>query len=111
MNRSIARQVLLAMLTVTALVALCFLQTQGYAQGMTGYIVIFPSVGLAPGQTLRLTLFNPDGAPVGAQAQIHHSGGILVGLGDGSVRAGAFHSFDFNRGDIPLAGEAGTSAD
>jgi hypothetical protein len=108
MKRYIARQVVIARLAALALIALCFLQVPVRAQGVTGYIVLFPSVGLAPGQTLRLTLFNPGGAPVRAQAQIHHSGGVLVGLGDGSVRANAFHSFDFNRGDIPLAGEAGT---
>ncbi len=95
-------------LAVLALSALCFLQVLVRAQGMTGVIIIFPSVGLAPDQRLRLTLFNRAGDPLRAQAQIHHSGGILVGLGDGSVRAGAFHSFDFNRSDIPLAGEDGT---
>ena len=108
MKRCIARQVLIVRLVVFALGALCFPQTQVNAQGMTGYIVLFPSVGLAPGESLRLTLFKPDGVPVRAQAQIHHTGGILVGMADGSVRAGGFESFDFKRSDIPLPGEAGT---
>jgi hypothetical protein len=108
MKRHIARYVLIARLAALALSALCFLQDSVRAQGMTGYIVIFPSVGLAPGQSLRFTLFNPNGEPVRAQAQIHHAGGMLVGLADGSVRAGAFHSFDFKRSDIPLTGEVGT---
>jgi hypothetical protein len=64
---------------------------------------------LAPDQSLRLTLFNPDGAPVRARARIHHSGGLLVALGDASVPAGAFHSFEFKRSDIALPGESGTS--
>jgi len=108
MKRHIARHVLIAKLAALALSALCFLQAPVRAQGMTGYIVIFPSVGLAPGQSVRFTIFNPNGEPVRAQAQIHHSGGIQVGLADGSVRAGAFHSFDFKRSDIPQAGEGGT---
>jgi hypothetical protein len=97
-----------ARLAGLALGALCIMQTSVRAQGMAGYVVILPSVGLAPDQSLRLTLFNRDGAPVRAQARIHHSGGILVGLGDGSVRAGAFHSFVFKRSDIALSGESGT---
>jgi hypothetical protein len=105
MRRYIARNVLIARLAVMALVALCFPQPQVRAQGMTGVIVIFPSVGLAPGQSLRLTLFNPDGEPVRAQAGLHNANGNLILLADGSVRGGAFHSFDFSRRDIPLAGE------
>lgn len=110
MKRCIARQFLIARLAVSVLVAVSLMQTQVQSQGMTGnsYLVIFPSVGLAPGENLRLTLFKPDGVPVRAQAQIHHTGGILVGMGDGSVRGGAFHSFDFKRSDIPLPGEEGT---
>jgi len=69
---------------------------------------MFPSVGLAPGQTLRLTLFNPAGEPVRVQAQLHHPGGIVVGLADGSVKSvspGGFESFNFNRSEIPFSGE------
>lgn len=99
---------LITKLAVLTLCALFLLQPQARAQGMTGYVVIFPSVGLAPGQSLRLTLFNPDGAPVRAQAQIHHAGGVLVAMGDGSVRAGTFRTFEFKRNDIPLPGDPGT---
>src|SRR5262245_22232527 len=70
--------------------------------------ILIPAIGLAPGQSLRLTLFSPEGSPVRAQARVHHTGGILVGLADGSVRAGTFRSFDFHYRDIPVAGEAGT---
>jgi hypothetical protein len=108
MKRYVARNVPIRRLAVLALGALCILETPVRAQGMTEYIVIFPSVGLAPDQGLRLSLFNPEGAPVRAQARIHHSGGILVGLSDGSVRAGAFHSFVFKRSDMALPGESGT---
>ena len=111
MKRYNARQVLIARLAALALSAMCFLQVPVRAQGMAGYIVIFPSVGLAHGQSLRLTLFNPDEGPVRAEARLHHTGGVQVGMGDGSVRfvqPGISCSFDFNRNDIPLAGEPGT---
>ncbi len=85
MKRSIARQVLIAKLAALALSAICFLQAPVRAQEMTGYTVMFPSVGLASGQSLRLTLFNPNGTPVRIQAQIHYEygtkGGVNVGVG------------------------------
>ena len=108
MKGYIARNILIAKLAALALSALCFLQAPVRAQGMTGYIVIFPSVGVAPDQSLRFTIFNPNGEPVSAQAQIHHTGGMQVCLADGSVRSGDFLSFDFKQRAIPLPGEAGT---
>jgi prepilin-type processing-associated H-X9-DG protein len=111
MKRYIARHVLTAKVTALMLLTLCILQAQIRAQGMTSYIVIFPSVGLVPGQSLRLTLFNPNGTPVRAQARSHHSGGVNVCFGDGSVRfiqPGAFYSFVITRYDIPLPGDERT---
>src|SRR5262245_16377511 len=100
------------LIVISALaLALCFLQPAIHAEQMSEYLVMFPSVGLAPGQRLRLTLFNPDGEPVRAQARSHHSGGIQILMGDGSVRTvrgGTFHFFDLNRSDIPVTGEEGT---
>ena len=99
-------------MVMLVLITLCFAHLPAMAQYAGSHLIyqdiFIPSIGLAPGQSLRLTLFKPDGTPVRAQARLHHTGGILVGLGDGSVRAGAFHSFDFHRNDIPLPGEAGT---
>jgi hypothetical protein len=99
------------LIVISALaLALCFLQPPIHAEQMTEQIVMFPSIGLAPGQMLRLTLFNPDGEPVRARAQVHTST-IQVGMGDGSVRlvrGGTFHSFDLDRSDIPLSGEEAT---
>jgi hypothetical protein len=111
MKRYIARQVLIARLAALALCAVCLLQAAALGQGLTGYVLDFPSVGLAPGESLRLTLFNPNGAPVQVQAQLRHPGGMLVGMGDGSVRfvqAGISQTFVFKRSDIPLLGEEST---
>jgi hypothetical protein len=108
MKRYIIRQVLIVKLAALVLGTACFLQTQVHAQEMTGHLVMFPSVGLAPGQMLRLTLFNPTGERVRVQAQLAHPGGIVVGLGDGSVRfvsPSLFESFNFQRSEIPLSGE------
>jgi hypothetical protein len=110
MKRFIARPILITSLIALALSSLCLPQGQVHAQRGTEYLLIFPSVGLAPGQTLRLTLFNPDATPVRAQARVHTSS-INAVLADGSVRfvqAGVFHAFDFKRSDISLPGEAGT---
>ena len=102
MKLYIARNVLIVRLAALALCALCFLQTPVRAQGMVVYNVIFPSVGLPPNHSLRLTIFNPNDTPVHAQARSRHSGGILVGMADGSVRAGSSHSFNFNHSDIAM---------
>jgi len=77
-------------------------------QGTTAYGIVMPPVGLAHGQRLRLTLFNPLGTPLRARAQVHHTGGVVVALGDGSVRSNGFESFDLDRDDVPTQGEAGT---
>jgi hypothetical protein len=74
MKRHIAQHVLIAKLAALALSVLCFLQAPVRAQGMNGCIVIFPSVGFAPGQSLRFTLFNPDGEPRGRNAGVLRAG-------------------------------------
>ena len=104
-----SRNMRVARLAGLALAALCIMQTPVRAQGMAGYVVIFPSVGLAPDQSLRLTLFNRDGAPVRAQARIHHLGRHSRRPGGRlGASGGAFHSFVFKRSDIALPGESST---
>src|SRR4029453_4506641 len=104
-NRGIAQRAVIPRLV---LAGLSCLPAALDAQAATVYGIVFPSVGLAHGQRLRLTLFNPPGTPLRARAQVHHSGGLLVALGDGSVRSNAFESFDFDRDDMLSQGEAGT---
>lgn len=91
-------------LIASVICALGLLRAEVAGQGVAGYIVIFPSVGLAPKQSLRFTLFKSDGVPFRAQVQVH-TGGILVGMQDGSVRAGAFQSFEFFYSDLPPVGD------
>src|SRR4029453_19401540 len=104
-NRGIAQRAVIPRLV---LAGLSCLPAALDAQAATVYGIVFPSVGLAHGQRLRLTLFNPPGTPLRARAQVHHSGGLLVALGDGSVRSNGFESFDLDRDDVPTQGEAGT---
>ena len=56
MKRYVARHVLIAQLAMLALVALCFLQAQVCAQEMTKQKLVSRPVGLAPGQSARITL-------------------------------------------------------
>jgi hypothetical protein len=103
---SVLRVALLALLTISVAQLPASAQPSG-PQALYKDIFL-PPIGLAPGQSLRFTLFNPAGDPVRAQTRLHHTGGTLIGLSDGSVRANAFHSFDFHHSDIPLPGEAST---
>jgi hypothetical protein len=75
------------------------------------------ALGIIPGQTLRLTMFNsselgsPEGAePILAQVKLFDAQGHLIAeSSEVLIRAGEFHSFDFNRSTLPLAGEPGSS--
>jgi prepilin-type processing-associated H-X9-DG protein len=107
MKRYIARYIVMARLAALALGALCFLQAPVRAQGTT-YIVIFPSVGVASNQRVSFNLFNPNGTPVRAQLRFHHPGGAIFVMADGSVRGGAFQSFDISHSGIPIPGDERT---
>lgn len=75
------------------------------------------AVGLIPGQTLRVSVANPNvaapavgqGESIRAQVQLYDARGNLIAQSaEMTIPAGQFHSFDFNRNAIPLAGELGT---
>ncbi len=106
MKSSFTRFNLIVGSVALALLALCFLQAQVRAQGMTEQILVSPPVGLASGQSLRFSLFIPDGTPVRAQVKLHDERGAIIAQSNKAViPLGQFRSFDFNRSDISLAGE------
>ncbi|HKQ72971.1 MAG TPA: hypothetical protein VJ810_04530 [Blastocatellia bacterium] len=115
MKRSIVRNVLIAKLAALTLVALIFPQSQIRAKGMTEQNLVLPPVGLAAGQSLRFTLFLPNGTylpngtPVRARVKLHDERGAVIAQSyEATIAAGQFRYFIFYRNDIPLAGEAGT---
>jgi hypothetical protein len=68
-----------------------------------------PSFGLGPNQRATFTLFLASGQPLRARVTLHdEGGGIVAESSETEVRGGTFHSFQFDPGDIHMAGEAGT---
>jgi hypothetical protein len=76
-------------------------------------------VGLAFGQTLRVTALNPLEAPApGADGRkfkmlvapliLLADGRVIAERDEVSLAPGEFHSFDFKRADLPLTGETDT---
>ena len=70
--------------------------------------------GFVPGQTLRVSLFNPNppergSASVRAQVRLcDATGNVLARSPEVELPPGQFRSFDFNRADLPLVGEPNT---
>jgi hypothetical protein len=69
--------------------------------------------GVARGQTMRFTLFNPSEpdsvSSLRAQVKLFDAQGRVIDeRAEVAIRPGEFRSFNFNRNDIPLAGEEGT---
>jgi hypothetical protein len=84
----------------------------------TGRLVLNSTVGFVPGQTLRVTVFNPrrlgqGGGGSGGSIKVAApataaSGEPVAGTAEVEIAEGRFHSFDINRDDIALAGEPRT---
>ena len=73
------------------------------------------TVGLAYGQSLRISVVNPlepaDGQKykmLFAVTLLNADGRVIARSDEITLDPGAFHSVDFNHGALPLAGEAGT---
>lgn len=96
--------------------ALLFLVgTTAGAQALTKAGTGTPILGLTPGQTMRVTVFNPGGPGRGGEsATTAHvkvfdgRGGLLHQTPEADVPPGGFHSFDIDRAGIPAAGEPRT---
>ena len=121
--------------TTLALLCLCFMHPTASVQAQTtrpapasssagGQDSIWidigsPILGIAPGQTLRISVLNPLApAPPGGDGRkykmlfavtILDSDGRVVALSDEiTLGPGEFHSFDFKHADLPLGGEPDT---
>jgi hypothetical protein len=88
-------------------------------QTQTRVIQDIAPVGLAYGQTLRITVANPPpaAAPRGdltkykmlvAPLILDAEGRVIARRDEVTLAPGEFHSFDFKRADLPLPGEPGT---
>ena len=72
------------------------------------------SIGMVPGQTLRVSALNPpsargdDGERLNVQVTLLLSDGQVIAQSDEiTLEPGQFHFFEFKRADLPLAGESG----
>jgi hypothetical protein len=83
------------------------------------WIDIGSPLGIVPGQTLRISVVNPLAPPlpdedgrkykmVFAPLILDADGRVIARSDEITLDPGEFHSFDFNRADLPLAGEPGT---
>jgi hypothetical protein len=72
------------------------------------------TIGLTYGQTLRFSALNPDqagqlNAAIRVRVRLSDTSGNLIAQSDAIIiPPGEFHSFDFNRDDLRLSGDAGT---
>ena len=122
MPHNINRRSMIVRLIATAMFALpCFQLTAGANsfRAPDGNVMIVQSApfGLARGQVLRITGLNtgdpvsrnPDGRKYKMLVAFLVEDGSVVGQSDEfTIEPGEFHSFDFDRDDLPLAGEPGT---
>ena len=83
------------------------------------WIDVGSPVGIVPGQTLRISVFNPlEPAPPGDNGRkykilfaltiLDAHGQVIAHTDEVTLDPKEFHSFDFKRADLPLSGEPGT---
>jgi hypothetical protein len=128
MRFNFTRHLSITRLAVLALLALFFIQAQTRLAQATAtitpplakqnddeIITLAASVlgGLARGQTLRFTLFNPrqrdSQLPLRAQVKLFDAQGrVIAESAEVAILPGEFCSLDFNRNNLLLAGEEGT---
>ena len=129
MNGDFSHRSSIIRLSALALLGLCFMQPTVHVAQTTraapasssagGQDSIWidigsPILGIAPGQTLRISALNPLAPPGGDGRKykmlfavtILDLDGRVVALSDEiTLDPGEFHSFDFKRADLPLGGE------
>jgi hypothetical protein len=108
--------------TTLALIALSFFLVAAQAQtrGERNEIIVNGQtvpVGLIQGETLRFTAFNPSetdsgqpNEPISLQMKLCDSHGAVIAVSPKvMIPPGEFRSVDFNRDDLPISGEPGTT--
>src|SRR5262245_41770176 len=97
---------------VLALLAICLLQAPAAAQEATEQVLTWPSFGLAPGQSLRFTLFVPGDMPVRGHTKVFDNTGMVVAESARiKIPAGHFHSFDFGPDELRRQGSPAAGRD
>ena len=99
-----------------ALLALCFSQVPAQAQEpeqkrQVTIIQDLVAVGLVPGQTLSITLSNPEGSGVSFRGHVKildGNRGLVFETPEAEIAPGEFHSFEINRSDISSPGDPRT---
>jgi hypothetical protein len=92
---------------------------QGLTKAGTGTLRLNATVGLVPGQTLRVNVPSPDSAGdingdgradiiTAAVTLFDATGGMIYQTPEAVIPAGGFHSFDIKRADLTAAGEPRT---
>lgn len=109
----------IASLAVLTLLTLCLLQTQARGQGQAPALVTveYLILAAAPGQTVRVTQANL----IASQGQEQHPveifarvrlcdthGAVIAESAEVRIPKEKFHSFNFNRDELHVAGEPGT---
>jgi len=87
----------------------CFPLSTGFNMSLLPRLI---TTGLANGQTLRLTILNLASSlssEIQGRISVTDQNGTLIAQSNEvTIESSEFHSFDFNRVDIPLRGESGT---
>jgi hypothetical protein len=98
-----------------ALLTLCFSHVPAQAQTteQTRQITIVQDlgvVGIVPGQTLSITLSNPEDSGVTVQGHVKILDGtrVVFETPEAEIAPGQFHSFEIDRADIALPGDPRT---
>ena len=111
------RSTITKLIAITMAVAAMAVIGSSWTTEAQGRLYVATDVGIygfVHGETARFSVAYPSTTeegtePVRVQAYIYDSLGRLVSQTDPvEVRPGQFRTFDFNRDDLPLAGEEGT---
>ncbi|HSE32030.1 MAG TPA: hypothetical protein VLA93_10700 [Pyrinomonadaceae bacterium] len=103
------RHTSIAVVAALALLVSCFFQSTVAAQDPDQPIVISRAFGLARDQSVRLTVFMPEGPAGIAHVKLFDGlGNSVAESAEVRISGGTFHSFHFEPDDIHLIGEEGT---